>query len=77
MCVNEFKGLEFKADGPFRGPSAKTGDEALERYGLEGASIERAVKAQLTIIGVSWFLSFMGLSATKQKYVQMSNAAHD
>ena len=44
---------------------------------LGGASIERAVKAQLTIIGVSWFLSFMGLSATKQKYVQMSNAAHD
>mmetsp|Transcript_33730 Transcript_33730/g.48833 ORF Transcript_33730/g.48833 Transcript_33730/m.48833 type:complete len:685 (-) Transcript_33730:31-2085(-) len=71
MCVNEFTGLKFESSGPFRGPVAKTGEDALARYGLEDASIERAVKAQAAVIGVSWFLSFLGLSATKQKYVVM------
>lgn len=71
MVVNELKGLTFVSDGPFRGPVAKTGEEALARYGLEDASIERTVRSQLNIIAASWLLSFLGLSATKQKYVVM------
>ena len=40
LSLNEFEGLEFTSSGPFRGPVAKTGEEALSRFGLETIAIE-------------------------------------
>jgi len=72
MCVNEFTGLSLENDGPFRGPVLKTGEDALMRFGLEEASVERSVSNLLTLTSVSWLLSFLGLSATKDKFVPMA-----
>ena len=41
LSLNEFEGLEFTSSGPFRGPVAKTGEEALSRFGLETKTIEQ------------------------------------
>eukprot|EP00978_Attheya_sp_CCMP212_P039754 scaffold209912_cov54-Attheya_sp.AAC.2 len=71
MALNEFHGLTFETSGPRRGPVAKTGEEALERFGLLGNSLRTVVNAQMTIISVCWLLSFMGLSLTGQKYEVM------
>jgi len=71
LCVNEFDGLAFATSGPRRGPVAKTGAEALDRFGLGRHSVGQVVRNQLTITGLSWVLALLGLSLTKQKYVEM------
>ena len=71
MVINEFQGLEFDTSGPRRGPVAKNGYEALDRFGFAEKNIGDVFRAQLAIIGVSWFLSYLGLSATQQKFVSM------
>ena len=68
LCVNEFDGLEFDTSGPRRGPVAKTGDEALSRFGLGGKTLADVFKAQAIITSVSWLLSYIGLALTKQKF---------
>jgi len=71
LALNEFEGLEFETGGPRRGPIAKTGEEALARFGLEGRDIKDSVKALWAIVGASWTLSFLGLSLTRQKWLEM------
>ena len=70
MMLNEFEGLTFDAPKG-RGPVAITGHDALARYGLADRKVQHAFQAQLAIIGGCWFLSFLGLSLTGQKYVAM------
>lgn len=71
LALNEFQGLEFEAKGPRRGPVAKTGDEALDRFGLMGKTLGDVVKAQTSIIAVCWLMSYLGLSLTRQKFLVM------
>jgi len=71
LALNEFEGLEFETGGPRRGPIAKTGEEALARFGLEGRDIKDSVKALWAIVGASWTLSYLGLSLTRQKWLEM------
>jgi hypothetical protein len=71
LCVNEFDGLAFTAGGRRRGPMAKTGEDALARFGLGSYSVTDVVKAHLIITCSSWMLAFLGLSLTKQKYLVM------
>lgn len=71
LSLNEFDGLVFETGGPRRGPVAKTGLDALARFGLGGSTLGDVVRAQLTITGVCWLLSFLGLTLTKQKYLPM------
>ena len=71
LALNEFEGLEFKSSGPFRGPVAKTGEEALARFGMDGKSLDDVVRAQMTIVAGCWVLSFLGLSLTRQKFEVM------
>lgn len=73
LAVNEFQGLAFNTSGPRRGPVVKTGEEALARFGLDGKSIEDVIGAQTKIIAGCWFLSFLGLALTRQKYEVMQN----
>lgn len=73
LALNEFDGLEFSSSGPFRGPVAKTGEEALARYGLDGGSLEDVVGAQAKIIVGCWVMSFIGLALTRQKFAVMKN----
>ena len=73
LAVNEFEGLAFSTGGPRRGPVVKTGEEALARFGLEGYTVEDVIRAQAKIIGGCWFLSFLGLALTRQKYEVMQN----
>lgn len=73
LAVNEFEGLAFSTGGPRRGPVVKTGEEALARFGLDGKTVEDVVRAQTKIIGGCWFLSFLGLALTRQKYEIMQN----
>lgn len=73
LAVNEFKGLAFNTSGPRRGPVVKTGEEALARFGLDGKSIDDVIGAQTKIIAGCWFLSFLGLALTRQKYEVMQN----
>lgn len=71
LCLNEFEGLEFDTKGPRRGPVARNGEEALSRFGLEGKKLGDVVKAQTIITGACWFLSFLGLTLTRQKFQVM------
>eukprot|EP00584_Thalassiosira_punctigera_P008055 CAMPEP_0172542170 /NCGR_PEP_ID=MMETSP1067-20121228/12831_1 /TAXON_ID=265564 ORGANISM="Thalassiosira punctigera, Strain Tpunct2005C2" /NCGR_SAMPLE_ID=MMETSP1067 /ASSEMBLY_ACC=CAM_ASM_000444 /LENGTH=731 /DNA_ID=CAMNT_0013328349 /DNA_START=37 /DNA_END=2232 /DNA_ORIENTATION=+ len=73
LAVNEFEGLEFSSSGPFRGPVAKTGQEALARFGLDGKSLDEVVGAQMKVVVGCWLLSFVGLSLTRQKFEVMKN----
>lgn len=71
LALNEFEGLEFSSSGPFRGPVAKTGEEALARFGLDTQSLDDVVGAQAKIVIGCWILSFIGLSLTKQRFEKM------
>lgn len=71
LSLNEFDGLAFSSSGPFRGPVAKTGQEALARFGLDGKSLDDVVGAQTKIIAGCWLLSFVGLALTGQKFAVM------
>jgi hypothetical protein len=71
LSLNEFEGLEFDTKGPQRGPVARNGEEALSRFGLAGKSLGNVVKAQLIITTSCWFLSFLGLTLTRQRFQTM------
>ncbi|KAI2506887.1 ABC-2 type transporter [Fragilaria crotonensis] len=73
LAINEFQGLKFDTGGPRRGPVTKTGEEALERFGLLGSSVGQVAKVQLMMIGTCWMMSYLGLSLTRQKYQYMAN----
>ena len=73
LALNEFDGLTFDTSGPRRGPVAKTGFEALDRFGLGSRSLGDVMKAQLYIISGCWILSFLGLSLTGTKYTTMQS----
>ena len=73
LAINEFQGLKFDASGPRRGPVTKTGEEALERFGLLGCSVGHVAKVQLMMIGTCWMMSYLGLSLTRQKYQFMTS----
>jgi hypothetical protein len=69
--VNEFDGLAFDATGSRRGPLAKTGADALDRFGLGTKSLSDVFKAQALITASCWGLSFLGLTLTSQKFLEM------
>jgi ABC-type multidrug transport system permease subunit len=71
LALNEFEGLKFDTSGPRRGPVVKTGEEALDRFGLLGKSVGDVMRAQSAIIGACWLASYMGLSLTRQRYLVM------
>lgn len=71
LCVNEFDGLEFDTGGPRRGPVAKTGADALARFGLGARSLRDVVRAQLSIAAGCWLLSYLGLTLTRQRFMAM------
>jgi len=71
LCLNEFEGLTFEASGPRRGPVAKTGADALDRFGLGTNTLGDVVRAQLAITLAGWILSYLGLTLTRQKFVVM------
>jgi hypothetical protein len=71
LSVNEFNGLTFTTSGPRRGPVVKTGKEALDRFGMADRSLGEVVMAQRNILAGCWFLSYLGLSFTGQKYEAM------
>ena len=71
LCLNEFQGLEFEASGPRRGPVAKTGADALDRFGLGSNKLGDVVRAQLAITLAGWVLSYLGLTLTGQKFMVM------
>jgi ABC-type multidrug transport system ATPase subunit len=77
LCVNEFDQLTFDTKGPRRGPVAKFGSEALDRFGLGTNTLGDIVKAQLSITVVSWALSYIGLTLTGQKYLKMQSFKSD
>jgi len=72
LCLNEFEGLQFEVKGQRRGPVARNGEEALSRFGLAGKNLGNVVRAQLVITTTCWFLSFLGLSLTKQRFQVMA-----
>jgi hypothetical protein len=75
LCVNEFTGLQFdnvmSAGKLFRGPIAKTGADALARFGLGAQSLTDVVRAQLCIAAACWILSYLGLTLTRQRFLTM------
>jgi hypothetical protein len=75
LCINEFTGLQFdnasSAGKPYRGPVAKTGADALARFGLGTRSLTEVVRAQLYIASACWILSYLGLTLTRQRFLTM------
>jgi ABC-type multidrug transport system permease subunit len=71
LCVNEFEGLEFDTKGAHRGPVAKTGSDALARFGLADKKLIDVVRAQAIITSTCWFLSYVGLALTQQRFQVM------
>jgi hypothetical protein len=74
LSVNEFKGLKFDTIGTSAGGrpyATKTGEVALERFGLANRTIRDVVMAQTKVAATCWFLSYLGLTVTKQKYEVM------
>eukprot|EP00591_Stephanopyxis_turris_P004942 CAMPEP_0195512664 /NCGR_PEP_ID=MMETSP0794_2-20130614/4548_1 /TAXON_ID=515487 /ORGANISM="Stephanopyxis turris, Strain CCMP 815" /LENGTH=700 /DNA_ID=CAMNT_0040640507 /DNA_START=237 /DNA_END=2339 /DNA_ORIENTATION=+ len=74
-AVNEFEGLEFTSSGPYRGPTLKTGKEALARFGLDGSSLLTVFKAEARVIAVCYVLSILGLTLTGDKFQVMKEPA--
>ena len=70
LSVNEFTGLTFSTKDR-RGPVIKTGYEALDRFGFADRTILEVVAAERNIISACWFLSYLGLTLTKQKFAPM------
>jgi hypothetical protein len=56
---------------------AKTGEDALSRFGLGKYSVGQIMKNQIMITGVGWALAFLGLTLTKQKYLEMKRPEAD
>ena len=75
LCINEFDGLSFDTSGLRRGPVAKTGIEALARFGLGTRTLVDVFQAQLLITGSFWILSFLGLTLTRQRFLEMKAPA--
>jgi hypothetical protein len=71
--LNEFEGLTFDTGGPRRGPVAKTGAEALARFGLGNKSLNDVFKAQASITASAWALSYLALSFFRQRFLVMSS----
>lgn len=71
LSLNEFDGLEFESSGARRGPVAKTGLEALDRFGLATNSLGDVVRAQIAITLSGWVMSYLGLTLTSQKFMVM------
>jgi len=72
LAINEFIGLTFETKGPYRGPVAKTGEEALARFNIADTTITNSLRAQANIVAGCWILSYLGLSLTRQKYLVMN-----
>lgn len=70
LCINEFLGLKFDKSGSQRGQVALTGEEALEKFGL-GGTLAEVVQSQALLVASFWFLSYVGLSFSRQKYLVM------
>jgi len=73
FAINEFTGLNFNIKGPRKGPSVKTGLEALDRFGLADKTVLECITAQRNILSVCWVLSYFGLSLTKEKFMVMGS----
>ena len=71
LSVVEFSGLKFDTSGPRRGPVVKTGEDALERMGLGDRTLQQVFQAQVGITTACWFLSFFGMTLTRQKFLPM------
>lgn len=71
MCLCEFEGLKFESSGPRRGPVVKDGTEALARLGMGERTIAEVFRAQVLITSVSWALSWLGLTLTRQRWMTM------
>lgn len=71
LAVNEFNGLTFDTSGPRKGPVAKTGTEALDRFGMAETSLRDIILSQRNILAGCWLLSYLGLTLTSQKYERM------
>lgn len=71
LCINEFDGLQFDGSGGRGGPIAKTGADALARFGLGTRSLGDVLTAQLQIAGACWILSYIGFTISRQKYLIM------
>lgn len=71
LAVNEFNGLTFDTSGPRRGPVVKTGTEALDRFGMAETSLGDIITSQRNILAACWFISYLGLTLTSQKYETM------
>jgi hypothetical protein len=83
FCLNEFEGLEFATPNlkdrlliP-KGPIIKTGADALAQLGMDATQtgIGTVVRAQLLITGACWLLSYIGLSATRQRFLVMESSS--
>ena len=72
LCINEFQGLTFDTGGARRGPVAKTGADALARFGLGSRTLSDVLRAQWRIAGACWILSYLGLTLTRQKFLIMT-----
>jgi hypothetical protein len=83
FCLNEFEGLEFTSPNNLKerllnipkGPMMKTGADALAQLGMDATqtSIGTVVRAQFLITGACWLLSYIGLSATRQRFLVMES----
>lgn len=71
LCLNEFDGLKFDATGGRGGPIAKTGADALARFGLGTRSLKDVLRAQIYIASACWILSYIGFTITRQKFLTM------
>ena len=71
FALNEFQDLHFTSSGARRGPPAKTGTEALDRFGLGKRPLSDVFRAQLMITGSCWALSFLGLTLTRSRFLPM------
>jgi len=72
LSVNEFNGLTFDTSGPRRGPVAKTGFDALDRFGIADRTLAEVFTAQTRIVVGCWVLTYLGLSLTKEKFEKMN-----
>jgi ABC-2 type transporter len=75
LCLCEFEGLTFDSSSgggkQRRGPVVKNGVEALARLGMGERTISDVFRAQLLITSISWALSWLGLTLTRQRFMVM------
>ncbi|KAI0567521.1 ABC-2 type transporter [Gracilaria domingensis] len=74
LCVNEFRGLEFKAERPH---DVKTGDQVLQRMTWENSTVLKTCMSQVRVLAFNYLATYAILVLKKPRYERVQGPEKD